>query len=313
VNLGWSKGVASSTISAMSTSTKTMQTLAADVTVRGATSADAGPCGRIFYDAFASIASRHDLPIEPGSPEFTRFKAAEMLAHDAIAGLVAERDGNVLGCAFVDERAAIAGIGPVTVDPAAQDEGIGRALMQAALERERVRGAAGVRLVQTAYHYRSLALYAKLGFAVREPLSVLQGAPSLLSLPGRGVRTAGEEDVAACGDLCVRIHGHDRNGELRDAIAAGTAAVVERPGRISGYATGFGYGWHAVGETNEDIIALLGTAQTFMGLGILVPSRNAELLGWCLANGLRIVQQSTLMTIGLYNEPVGAYLPSVVF
>jgi hypothetical protein len=96
-------------------------------------------------------------------------------------------------------------------------------------------------------------------------------------------------------------------------VAAGTAAVVERPGRISGYATGFGYGWHAVGETNEDIIALLGTAQTFMGLGILVPSRDAELLGWCLANGLRIVQQSTLMTIGLYNEPVGAYLPSVVF
>jgi GNAT superfamily N-acetyltransferase len=313
VNLGWSNGVAWSTITAMFTSTKTMQAPAADVTVREATAADAESCGRIFYDAFASIAGRHNLPIEPGSPEFTRFKAGEMLAHDAIAGLVAERDGNVLGCAFVDERAAIAGIGPVTVDPAAQDGGVGRALIHAALERERARGAAGVRLVQTAYHYRSLALYAKLGFAVREPLSVLQGPPPLLSLPGLGVRTAREEDVAACGDLCVRVHGHDRSRELRDAIAAGTAAVVERPGRISGYATGFGYGWHAVAETNEDIIALLASAQAFMGLGILVPSRNAELLGWCLAHGLRIVQQSTLMTIGLYSEPVGAYLPSVVF
>ena len=168
----------------------------------------------------------------------------------------------------------------------------------------------GVRLVQTAYHYRSLALYAKLGFVVREPLSVLQGAPPPLSLPGLGVRAAREEDVAACGDLCARVHGHDRSGELRDAIAAGTAAVVERPGRISGYATGFGYGWHAVAETNEDLIALLGSAEAFMGLGILVPSRNAELLSWCLAHGLRIVQQSTLMTIGLYSEPVGAYLPS---
>jgi predicted N-acetyltransferase YhbS len=296
----------------MTTYTETTQA-PAGVTVREATAADAEPCARIFYDAFAWIAGRHNLPIEPGSREFTRFKAGEMLAHDHIAGVVAERDGDVLGSAFVDERGAIAGIGPVTVEPATQDDGIGRALMQAILERERYRGAAGVRLVQTAYHYRSLALYAKLGFAVREPLSVLQGAPPLLSLPGLGVRTARDEDVAACGDLCARVHGHDRNGELRDAIAAGTAAVVERPGRISGYATGFGYGWHAVAETNEDLIALLGSAEAFIGLGILVPSRNAELLNWCLAHGLRIVQQSTLMTIGLYSEPAGAYLPSVVF
>jgi hypothetical protein len=51
----------------------------------------------------------------------------------------------------------------------------------------------------------------------------------------------------------------------------------------------------------------------YMGLGILVPSRNTALLGWCLENGLRIVQQSTLMTTGLYNEPAGAYLPSIVY
>ena len=313
MNLGWSNRIRSSTITAMSTHTETLRAAATGGTVREATAADAEACGRIFYDAFASIAGRHNFPIEPGSPEFTRFKAGEMLAQNGIAGLVAERDGNVLGSAFVDERAPIAGIGPVTVDPAAQDAGIGGVLMQAVLERERVRGAAGVRLVQTAYHYRSLALYAKLGFAVREPLSVLQGAPPALSVPGLGVRTAREQDLAACGDLCVRVHGHDRNGELRDAIAAGTAAVVERPGRVSGYATGFGYGWHAVAETNEDLIALLGSAQAFVGLGILVPSRNAELLGWCLAHGLRIVQQSTLMTIGLYSEPAAAYLPSVVF
>ena len=51
----------------------------------------------------------------------------------------------------------------------------------------------------------------------------------------------------------------------------------------------------------------------FIGLGIIVPSRNAGLLRWCLEHGLRIVQQSTLMTIGLYNEPGGAYLPSILF
>jgi GNAT superfamily N-acetyltransferase len=284
-----------------------------ELLVREATASDAERCGRIVYDAFAAIASRHNLPVEPDSPEFTRFKVSEMLSSDGFAGLVAERDGEVLGSTFVDERSAVAGIGPVTVDPAVQDDGVGRALMEAALERQRARGVPGIRLVQTAYHYRSLALYAKLGFVVREPLSVLQGAAPQLSVPGRGIRPAHEQDLAACGRLCARVHGHDRDGELRDAIAAGTARVVERPDRVCGYATGFGYGWHAVAETDDDLIALLASAEAYVGLGILVPSRNAALLRWCLDHGLRIVQQSTLMTIGLYSEPAGAYLPSILF
>jgi GNAT superfamily N-acetyltransferase len=295
------------------TGIETMEQTAARVVVREAMPGDAGACGRIFYDAFESIATQHNLPVEPGSPQFTHYKAGEMLAATGIFGLVAERDGHVIGSAFVDERDAVAGIGPVTVDPTAQDGGVGRVLMEALLRRERERGALSIRLVQTAYHYRSLALYAKLGFVVREPLSVLQGAPPALSIPGFGVRPARESDVASCAELCAGVHGHSRRGELLDAIAAGTARVVERPGGISGYATGFGYGWHAAAETNADLIALLGSAESFMGLGVLVPSRNADLLRWCLAHGLRIVQQSTLMTIGLYNEPSGAWLPSVVY
>ena len=283
------------------------------IAVREATPEDAEICGRVFYDAFESIATRHNLPIEPSSREFTRFKAGEMLAHPGFAGVVAERGDAVLGCAFADERGVIAGIGPVCVDPGAQDGGIGRALTQALLDRERARGAAGVRLVQTAYHYRSLALYTKLGFVIREPLSVLQGSPPTLELTGSSVRDAQEHDIARCGELCVRVHGHHRNEELRDAIAAATARVIERDGHVRGYATGYGYGWHAVAETNDDLMVLLSGAEGFMGLGILVPSRNATLLRCCLEHGLRIVQHSTLMTIGLYNEPSGAYLPSILF
>ena len=283
------------------------------LTVRSATPADRDRCAEIFYDAFAAIATRHCFPIEPGSPAFTQYKVADMLASEGFVGLIAERDGEIRGSAFIDERDAIAGIGPVTVAPAAQDEGVGRVLMEAALERERQRQAPGVRLVQTAYHYRSLALYAKLGFVVREPLSVLQGTPPSMSIPGRAVRPATAEDLTACGELCERIHGHERSRELAAAIAAGTARVVQRPGCLSGYATGFGYGWHAVAQTNEDLIALLASAPEFVGLGILVPSRNGELLRWCLSQGLRLVQQSTLMTVGLYSEPAGAWLPSIVY
>ena len=284
---------------------------ATDLHIRDARADDAEACGRIFYDAFADIARRHAFTVEPDSPEFTAFHANLMLSLDGIVSVVAERDGTIVGSAFADARGPIAGIGPVCVDPADQNAGTGRRLMEALLER--TRGAVGVRLVQTAYHARSLALYAKLGFAVREPLSVLQGAPLQRSTPGFDVRPARPDDVPACDALCRRVHGHDRSGELQGAIAAGTARVVERSGRLSGYATGFGYGWHAVAEGNEDLQALIASAETFVGLGILVPSRNAALLRWCLENGLRLVQQSMLMAVGLYNEPQGAWLPSIVY
>jgi GNAT superfamily N-acetyltransferase len=290
-----------------------MKATATAVEVREATPADAEELGRIFYDAFAALAERHSFPTEPASPEFTRFRTAWMIEHAGFHALVGERDGRPVASIFADERSSIAGIGPVTVDPDEQDSGIGRLLMERELERQRERGVPGVRLVQTAYHYRSFALYAKLGFAVREPLSVLQGDPPEIAASGRAVRPAARADVGECSALARRLNGFDREWELLDAIADGTAHVVERDDRISGYASGFGYGWHAVAESNDDLIALLGSAERFLGLGILVPSRNAELLGWALEHGLRVVQCSTLMTLGEYREPGGAYLPSILF
>jgi hypothetical protein len=74
-----------------------------------------------------------------------------------------------------------------------------------------------------------------------------------------------------------------------------------------------GFLGHAVGETNRDLMALIGTAPAFSGPGVLVPLRNGALFRWCLDQRLRVVQVLTLMTRGLYNEPAGAYLPSVLY
>ena len=78
-------------------------------------------------------------------------------------------------------------------------------------------------------------------------------------------------------------------------------------------AAGIGFGGHAVAETNDDLETLIARAQSFEGPGFLVPTRNAGLLRWCLGEGLRITQTMTLMTIGLYNQPEGAWLPSVIY
>jgi hypothetical protein len=113
--------------------------------------------------------------------------------------------------------------------------------------------------------------------------------------------------------LCRRIHGHDRHGELREAITDSTATVVELGDRLTGYATGLGFPGHAMGESNAELKALIGTALTFVGPGFLLPTRNAELFRWCLSHGLRVVQPMTLMSLGLYNEPRGVFLPSIMY
>ena len=89
--------------------------------------------------------------------------------------------------------------------------------------------------------------------------------------------------------------------------------IVERGGSITAYSTTLAFFGHATAETNIDLQALIASADSFGGPGILVPSRNAELFRWCLSNGLRVTQPMTLMTAGLYNEPAGAYLPSILF
>jgi len=60
-------------------------------------------------------------------------------------------------------------------------------------------------------------------------------------------------------------------------------------------------------------MALIGAATEFGGPGFLLPTRNHEAFKWCLESGLRLVFQMTLMTVGLYNDPTGAYMPSVLY
>lgn len=283
------------------------------ITLRRGTPADAAVCGRICYDAFYAISTAHNFPPDFPNPEVSVGVLSMMLAHPGFYVVVAERDGAIVGSNGVDERSVIAGIGPITVNPGAQNHGVGRQLMQHVIERAAARHAPGVRLVQAAFHNRSLSLYTKLGFDPREPLSCMQGTPLTMTIPGYAVRAATPNDVAGCNQLCLRVHGHTREGEVRDALQQGLATVVEHAGRITGYTTGIAFFGHTVGENNTTLKALIGAAPAFGGSGFLLPTRNAELLRWCLECGLRITQPLTLMSMGLYNEPQGAFLPSIAF
>ena len=145
-------------------------------TIRRAQPADAEVCGRICYEAFTTLNNE------------VQFSAGFSVARSGAGCPVLHvRQSRIFLCrrrggrktfwavtAWMSAR-AIAGIGPITVDPAVQNKTVGRQLMMAVMDRAAERQFAGVRLVQAAFHSRSMALYAKLGFDIREPLVVMQG------------------------------------------------------------------------------------------------------------------------------------------
>jgi predicted N-acetyltransferase YhbS len=286
-----------------------------DVRIRPAGPEDAEACGRIIYEAFKGIAGRHNF-----RPDFPSADAATQLAHlfindPAVFGVVAESAGRVVGSNFVSEWDAVRGVGPITIDPNVQSRGIGRRLMKAVIERGR--GAAGVRLVQDAYNAASLSLYASLGFEVREPLALMEGTVGGGAPAGFEVRPMRDEGLGAAAELCRRVHGFDRAGEMKGLAPVHTPFVALRGGRVTAYATAPN-SWalgHAVAEGDEDMQALLAGAAEATGqpLSFLLPTRQAALFRWCLGRGMRVVKTMTLMTTGEYREPRGGHLPSVLY
>lgn len=284
-----------------------------ELALRPGRPSDAEELGRICYRAFADITSKHGYQPDFPNEESAIGVMSMALSHTEFFSVVAEANGRIVGSNFLDERSPIAGVGPITVDPDAQNDGVGRKLMQAVLERAKEQAFDGVRLLQGAYHGRSMALYARLGFLARDLIAVMQGPTIGAQIPGRGVRPATFDDLEVCNELCLTVHGHHRGGEVRDAIQMGSAVVVETGDRISGYATGTGFFAHAAGESNADLMAIIGASKAFEGPGILVPVRNHDLFRWCLEQGLRIGFPLTLMSTGFFKEPEGAYLPSILF
>jgi len=284
------------------------------VTLREATPADIEACAQIVFDAFGGIHDHHrfdrDFPVLEAA---TRMMSA-WIPHPSVWGVVAEKDGRIVGSNFLDERSPIRGVGPITVDPTGQNAGVGRRLMEAVIERGE--GAPGIRLLQDSFHMRSLCLYEALGFDVKEPVAVTTGKPRSAPVQGVEVRPLADGDLEECGALCERVHGFPRTDELRDAMHAFAPFVAVRDGRITAYATSVSY-WptnHGVAESHDDMKALLLGAAAAVDdpVAFLVPLRS-PLFRWSLGEGLRLVKPMNLMALGEYNEPRGSWYPSVLY
>jgi predicted N-acetyltransferase YhbS len=285
------------------------------VTIRPATPTDAPTCGRIIYEAFLSIATRHNFPPDFADVQSGDAAAGMLLRLPDCFGVVAERDGRIIGCNFVSEHDTVRGIGPISVHPSAQGRGAGRRLMEVVLQR--CAGAAAIRLVQDAFNDVSMSLYASLGFDVQEPLVLIEGSARGASPAGTEVRPLRAEDLTACHQLCKQIHGIERCGDLEMALGNFTPFVALRDGRITAYVSAAAF-WktnHGVAETLDDMAALLiGAARlTAQPISFLLPTRQGGFFRWALRAGLRVVKPLSLMTIGSYTEPRGCWFPSVLY
>ncbi|MEG3956507.1 GNAT family N-acetyltransferase [Microcoleus sp. herbarium2] len=282
-----------------------------NVAIRRAQPSDIDVCARINYEAFKDISDRHQFPTYFPTLEFSTEIIDLQIGSPLCFGIIAEIEGAVVGCGFMDERNPIRGIGPVAVDRTFQARGTGREIMKALLERGQ--DARGIRLLQESFNMASLSLYASLGFEVKEPLVLMEGKFRSQPPDGFEVRPMASEDISECAALCEKLWGCDRTSEIEDALNYYSPFVACKQGRIVAYTCAVSPLSHSVAETEADMQALLLGAAAYSSeelLSFLLPLRYASLFRWCLQEGLRVIKPLAVMSVGEYQSPEGCWLPS---
>lgn len=271
---------------------------------------DAPELGRIVFEAFRGISEQHGFPTDFVSVEFGTAVSGMLIAQEDVYSVAAHENGVLRGSNHLELWDEVAGIGPISVDPVAQGGGIGKTLMQDVIRHAREAGFERVRLMQDSFNMRSLALYASLGFDVKEPVALLElGAGGA---PDANVRAATADDVPVMDGLCRSVTGISRTNEIARLVQSGLPVLVLDSGRIRGYHIGSLMG-HAVAESDDDLLALLASAGARSpGAQAFVPMRQGELYRRALAAGHRNRKVMNLMALGPYDDPKGTWAPSVL-
>lgn len=284
------------------------------VEIRRATPADVDACARINYEAFKGISDRHQFPTDFPTLDFATEITDILINSPSFFDIVAESEGSVVGCGFMDEQNPIRGIGPVSVDRTFQSQGTGRKIMEALLEQGQE--APGIRLVQESFNLASLSLYISLGFDVKEPLVLMEGKFRSQPQYGFEVRPLRSEDVDKCQALCKRVYGCDRTAEIEYALNNLSPLVATKQGRIVAYTCAVSAFGHSIAETEAAMQALLLGAAAYSPGEVLcfhLPVRYASLFRWCLQEGLRALKPLAVMAIGDYQQPAGCCFPSYLY
>ncbi|GGH62031.1 N-acetyltransferase [Frigidibacter albus] len=257
------------------------------------------------YQVFAApmtvedLPKLHELSIGVGWPhrpedwELAISLGEGIVARDEIGRVVGSAMWFPLGTDF-------AAIGMVITSPRLQELGAGNWLMGHILDRV---GARGKVLNATRAAYR---LYISLGFMPLSPVHQHNGIVGEVPASPRHARPLRPEDAAAIHSLDTAAMGAARPALIDRLLQLSTGTVLERDGRVTGFALcrKFGRG-HVVGpvvaETEEDAIALVAPhAEALSGQFLRMDTRQPEgpLRDFLIAAGIRHHDTVTRMGLG---------------
>jgi hypothetical protein len=202
----------------------------------------------------------------------------------------------------------VAEIGPITVDPRFQSHGVGRILMQWAIDEAHRRGIRQTRLFQEAINTTSLSLYASIGFTWRDSAALMQATPATHDDPA--IRLLTLDDLDRIESLSIQSYGFSRaNNAKRLLVAKFPGFLRERDGRIVGYSISSLCG-HASAETDDDLLALVAHAARHVLPELatfICPLSRPELFRKALVAGHRTLKVLSYMSLGEFIPPVGSY------
>ena len=290
------------------------QTSAASLELVRAESQHVGEMGRICYEAFKNLHDRHHFPVDLPSAALGRQLLDMMVSRSDFYGVVALLNGQVVGSNFLSLSDAVAGIGPVSVEPCHQGKDIGLALMQDVVDHGRRRGIERIRLLQDTINVSSLSLYASMGFDSREEVAYMQAAAAPAEDPS--VRPVTDQDLPAVERLSTDIYRVSRRNEVAAAIRFDFSPLLrQRDGRITGYLVPGKFG-HGVAESEDDACALVGEMARRLPADasrFFCPVGQANFFRRVLKMGCRTIAVWTLMTLGPYEPPREVWMPSVLY
>ena len=146
------------------------------ITIRRAKQEDAPVCGRICFDAFYGISTKHGFPPDWPSPDVAIGLLSTMFSHRSSTAWWRSETGAWW-------EATVSMSGPYSrygIEHSRSEHAGSRCRPEIDGSGTRPgpeRNFPGVRLLQSMFHNRSLAMYSRLGFDAREPVSVMQGPP----------------------------------------------------------------------------------------------------------------------------------------
>ncbi|HKW30400.1 MAG TPA: GNAT family N-acetyltransferase [Verrucomicrobiae bacterium] len=267
---------------------------------------------RICFEAFKGIHDRHAFPRDIPNIELATHIIGLFLSGKNFHGVAARVDGRLVGSNFISCMDPVGGVGPITVDPAYDGRGVGRALMKSVLDYARQNGIAEVRLQQDSFNTKSFSLYASLGFDLRTPIGLMDAKAA--AAPDPTVRPATAADLPALEELSRRLYKCVRRGEIAMLMDLKIPVFLrECGGKVIGYFIP-GFLGHGAAETESDALALIGETMRHVPPEFTLffcPLIPGNFYRAVLKSGHRLRKIMTYMTVGPYEPPEGIWLPSI--